>query len=1495
MVEYSELFKYNPVPTWVYEKKSLQIVDVNESALKNYGYSKDEFLSKTMLDLSPKDEVSHIKQVQKLILNHEGIINIGVFTHLKSNGERIRTDIDVHKVNFKNKECVIAVSQDITFKEQVFQKNLETRNLIDASLDVIASIDIAGNFIEVSAASKSLWGYSPEELAGTPYMDLVHPEDLEITEQAAAETMSGKNLTTFENRYIKKNGKIAFNLWSSRWDEELMTMYVTARDATEKKEKEQLLIESESRFKALVQEGSDLIAILDEKSIYKYVSPTSTNILGITPEELVGQSPFEFIHPDDKEKVMRSLSAITTQKRVRVEPFRFQNKEGEWRWIESVFTNLINDPSVKGIVANSRDITSLKTEEHRLKLLESVVMNTRDSVIITEAEPQQEPGPKILFVNPAFTEMTGYTSEEVIGKSPRFLQGPKSDKEELKKLGDLMKRWEPYEVTTVNYKKNGEEFWLNFRINPVADENGWFTHWISIEKDVTEQKNDEIQRELLSLISEEFKVGNNLHESIQGVCNLIVNFENFSFCEIWLPTISNNKLRLYSKRAYDKEAKLFYETANFLSELSLGEGLPGKVWEKGKTEIWENIANDNSFVRKDAAKKSGINAVMGLPLLHKNKTVGVMVLGTKIGKSELTRSFPVFKKLKDFIGSEINRKKLEGELEQLFEALPNIIGVSDFKGEIIKVNKAGSDLLEFDEDEMVGKSLFDFIHPDDHERSAEEMVKLSKGESVFKFENRYITKSGKILWLSWQSSSNLKDKIVYASATNITTEKKLKELLDRASKIAIIGGWEIDLTTNRLYWSDIVHQIHETDSEVYKPTLEEGIEFFRSDYQDLVTEKIQDAQIHGSSFDFEAPLITANGLEKWVRVIGQSEMARGKCVRFFGSFQDIDDKKRLEQKMNEILGSITDGFYALDDNWNFTYFNKEAERLLKKNRQDVLGEKIWDIFSSVKGTDLEINYRTVVSTQVAQSFEYLFPGDNSWYEINVYPSRDGIVSYFKNIDDKKQASEELKEAYLEKDQILESIGDGFFAVDNDWIVTYWNRAAEEILPTKRDEIVGKNLWEVYDDIIDTKFYRKYHKAKRTGKVIAFEELYATLNIWFEVTVYPSKIGLSIFFKDISERKKSELKIVQANERFEKVAQATSDAIWDWDIENDHFYRVKGFAELFGLKVKNILSKKEFWKDSFHSDDLSRIKESLENTLKDPNKDYWEIEYRIIQPSNEIKIVKDKGVIIRDKSGNAVRMVGAIADITETKRHEIELRNLNDQLRKHTVDLELTNEQLEQFAYIASHDLQEPLRMITSFLNQLQRKYADELDDKAQQYIHFATDGAKRMKQIILDLLEYSRAGRVDHKTEKINLNKLLDRYIALRKKVIKENNVTLKFDSLPEIVGQLTPLTQSIHSLIDNAIKYRKPNESPTVEVNVTEDEDSWLFCVKDDGIGIESRFFDKIFILFQRLHNRKEYGGTGIGLSVAKKNIESWGGEIWVESVPDEGSTFYFTLPKPS
>ncbi|MCC5940838.1 MAG: GHKL domain-containing protein [Balneolaceae bacterium] len=249
--------------------------------------------------------------------------------------------------------------------------------------------------------------------------------------------------------------------------------------------------------------------------------------------------------------------------------------------------------------------------------------------------------------------------------------------------------------------------------------------------------------------------------------------------------------------------------------------------------------------------------------------------------------------------------------------------------------------------------------------------------------------------------------------------------------------------------------------------------------------------------------------------------------------------------------------------------------------------------------------------------------------------------------------------------------------------------------------------------------------------------------------------------------------------------------------------------------------------------------------------------------------------------------------TEPRRLQILVDEKTNDLEKNSRKLLRSNRELEQFAYVTSHDLQEPLRMITSFLSLLEKKYGNLLDKKGKQYIHFASDGAHRMRQIILDLLEYSRISSDDEEMKYINMNDILENTLALNRKLIKEKKAVITADPLPEVYASKSPMFQLLQNLIQNALVYHSADNRPEIHIWAEETEKHWVFYVKDNGIGIDDEYKEKIFDIFQRLHTKDEYSGTGIGLAICKKIVEQYNGSIGVESEPGNGSTFRFSIAK--
>jgi PAS domain S-box-containing protein len=322
--------------------------------------------------------------------------------------------------------------------------------------------------------------------------------------------------------------------------------------------------------------------------------------------------------------------------------------------------------------------------------------------------------------------------------------------------------------------------------------------------------------------------------------------------------------------------------------------------------------------------------------------------------------------------------------------------------------------------------------------------------------------------------------------------------------------------------------------------------------------------------------------------------------------------------------------------------------------------------------------------------------------------------------------------------------------------------------------------------------------------------------------------------------------------------------------------------LFGVSPDTFVPSAELFQRLIHPDDRAAMQAWIGACLA--GEEPPDLEFRVGLPDGGVRYILGRGHLVRDAGNQPIRMVGIAQDITERKRAE-------EKLRLALADLGRSNKDLEQFAYVASHDLQEPLRMVSSYTQLLARRYQGQLDASANKFIAYAVDGANRMQRLIEDLLAYSRVGARAKGFERIDCTAALDRALANLKAAIDASGAVVTHGPLPAVVHDNLLLVQLFQNLIGNAIKFHV-EAPPRVHVTAEQKAEEWVFAVRDNGIGIDPQYAQRIFTIFQRLHTNEEYSGTGIGLAICKKIVERRGGRIWVESQPGSGSTFYFTVP---
>jgi PAS domain S-box-containing protein len=490
--------------------------------------------------------------------------------------------------------------------------------------------------------------------------------------------------------------------------------------------------------------------------------------------------------------------------------------------------------------------------------------------------------------------------------------------------------------------------------------------------------------------------------------------------------------------------------------------------------------------------------------------------------------------------------------------------------------------------------------------------------------------------------------------------------------------------------------------------------------------------------------------------------------------------------------------------------------------------------------------------------------------------------------------------------IINSSSDAIISQTPEGIITTWNPGAKKLFGYSATEAIGKNISmliplycgaeeaEIIEKVRNGNHIEQYEtqRLRKDGSLV-----YVSITISAIKNAEENITGVCKIVRDITEKVEANHKLHLSEERYwdERMLLRTLIDnlplnVYAKDIHSRKTLANRADYEFMGAaNEKEVLGKddSEFFPAEFtrktRMEELqifntgqAIINEEEQHKLRDGRKKWF---------------LKSK-IPLRNEDNQITGLVGISYDITERKKNEIAVAELNEQLNKRAVELMASNAELERFAYVASHDLQEPLRMVSSFLQLLQKKYKEQLDNTANQYIEFAVDGAERMKKLILDLLEYSRISTNKDVLADTNIGEVISQVLETFNNKITETGAIIKTQPMSVIKANKTQITQLFQNLVSNALKYNI-SPVPEIEIGCEDKGDHWQFFIKDNGIGIEQKFLDKVFIIFQRLHNKNQFSGTGIGLAICKKIVERHGGTIWIESQQAAGSIFFFTLKK--
>ena len=841
-------------------------------------------------------------------------------------------------------------------------------------------------------------------------------------------------------------------------------------------------------------------------------------------------------------------------------------------------------------------------------------------------------------------------------------------------------------------------------------------------------------------------------------------------------------------------------------------------------------------------------------------------------------------------------------LSAIFELNPDAIALNRLSdGKFIDCNQEFLNQIGYSREEVIGHTSLELKLFSFEERNAF-VDKIINLKTLSNFEVRIRTKNGLFIHVLYSVRLIEEEQILLIIGKDITERKKSEEKTQELME-------ELQLYTEELKVSNDELQSTTEDLRVSNDDL-------RSSYieRELANQKLN---------------VQSEDLIKFNRLLSESE----------------EKYRMLFESMNEafIMGGIILDRHGQPYDWIYLAVNKAAASSYAMEPDQLINKRFRELFPKMEPLYLKEIGQVALTGIPIKNMERYDPITKDYFQFDIYSQEKGFFAVFtRNITERKKAEKEVMKAKEEWEYTFNAVPDLIAMVDVNYNILRINKAMANRLGIKIEDINGLKCYELIHGTNEPPSLCPHQLILKDGLEHTVEIHEDTLNGDFidsASPIYNEKnefIGSVLIFKDITERKRAEKELLRLNrtlqalshsdramrrakdetEYLKEVCKIIIDdcsyaMVWIGFAENDENKTVRpvafsGFDESY-LDTLGIT-----WSDNkcgrgptgtaVRTGKISACK----NMLNDPNFEPWRKEALKRGYASSLALpLMDNGkafgaltIYSTEVNPFTEDEINLLTDLTEDISYGIltirltDAKSKSDEILEKTLDeLKRSNRELEQFAYVASHDLQEPLRMVSSFTQLLEMKYKDVLDAEALEYIHFSVDGAKRMQLLINDLLAYSRVNTKGGKFEDVDLEKVLDEVLFNLEIVIEKNQANITKESLPHICADYSQMVQLFQNLIGNALKYRS-NESPQIFISSRKEDDHWLFSVEDNGIGIDPQYNDQIFRIFRRLHTHDEYEGTGIGLAIVDRILGRHGGRIWVESKLGKGSTFYFTIP---